>query len=118
VVGEWERGAYCFVEFEDARKDSVFKKQGAKATREWGARFDHGYSQIIDWFHKLDGRSPGIDLLARFGLYEIQYEAILVIGRDAPRRGRKTAAGLAYGQGHGERQKIICMTFDSSWGNS
>ncbi|HEV3260056.1 MAG TPA: Shedu anti-phage system protein SduA domain-containing protein [Gemmataceae bacterium] len=82
AVGEWGRGAYCFVEFEDARRDSVFQKQGAKATRQWGRRFDHGYSQIIDWAHKLDGRSPSADLLARFDRHEISFEAILVIGRD------------------------------------
>ena len=71
VVGEWERGEYCFVEFEDARHDSIFEKQGKKATREWARRFNHGYSQIIDWAHKLDGRSPSADFLARFGRYEI-----------------------------------------------
>jgi hypothetical protein len=71
AVGEWEKGAYCFVEFKNAQKDSVFKKQGSKATREWGPRFDHGYSQIIDWFDKLDGLSPSTDFLARFGRYDI-----------------------------------------------
>src|SRR5882762_9676393 len=28
AVGEWARGAYCFVEFEDGRRDSVFQQQG------------------------------------------------------------------------------------------
>src|SRR5438046_2494598 len=82
AVGEWVRGAYCFVEFEDAIVTSVFEKQGKKATREWARRFDHGYSQIIDWFHKLDDRNASADFLTRFGAYEINYEGVLVIGRD------------------------------------
>jgi hypothetical protein len=36
AVGESARGAYCLVEFEDARRESVFQQQGAKATRAWG----------------------------------------------------------------------------------
>src|SRR5262249_1702365 len=80
AVWEWGRGAYCLVEFEDARSNSIFAPSGKKATREWGRRFEHGVSQIIDWVHKLDTRSPSADLLARFGHYEISYEAILVIG--------------------------------------
>lgn len=82
AVGDWERRAYCFVEFEDAREQSIFEKKGDKATREWGRRFEHGYSQIIDWLHKLSGREVSNDNLARFGAHEITYEAVLVIGRD------------------------------------
>ena len=35
AVGEFASGSYCFIEFEDARENSVFEKQGKKATREW-----------------------------------------------------------------------------------
>jgi hypothetical protein len=114
AVGEWEKGAYCFVEFEDARRDSVFRRQGAKATREWGRRFDHGYSQIIDWVHKLDGLVPGADILARFGRYDISFEAVLVIGRDRHLdagekerfewRARKVLVNTT---------RVICLTFDA-----
>src|SRR5262249_7926987 len=83
AVGDSSQGAYCFVEFEDARVGSVFEKKGAKAVREWGKRFDHGYSQIVDWIHKLSGRNMSADNLARFGVPEISYETVLVIGRDA-----------------------------------
>jgi len=80
VIGDWARREYCFVEFEDARSNSIFTRRSSKATREWGRRFEHGYSQIIDWYHKLDTR-PVPDLLSRFGHPEIRYEAVLVIGR-------------------------------------
>lgn len=112
AVGEWERGAYCLVEFEDAREDSVFKREGKKATRAWGPKFEHGYSQILDWLHKLDGRSAA-DCLARFGRHAVHARAVLIVGRD-------------HHLDEGERQrlkwrndnvvvrsdKIICLTFD------
>lgn len=82
AVGQWDRRAYCFVEFEDGRENSVFHRQGAKATTEWARRFEHGYSQIIDWLFKLDDRNKSDDFVARFGGRAIDYEAILVIGRD------------------------------------
>ena len=113
VVGEWERGAYCFVEFEDATGNSIFEKQGKKATREWARRFDHGCSQIIDWVHKIDDRKDSADMLARFGLHEINYETVLVVGRDKhldageKQRLAWRAENVVVGS-----KKIICMTFD------
>src|SRR5271156_3354035 len=47
AIGDKDRGAYCLIEFEDAKINSVFQKHSKKATREWGTRFDHGYSQAI-----------------------------------------------------------------------
>jgi hypothetical protein len=113
AVGEWARGAYCFIEFEDARSNSIFERQGKKATREWGRRFDHGFSQIIDWAHKLDGRSPSADLLARFGRFEINYEAVLVIGRDKHLdEGEKQRLNWRTDKVSVNNKKIFCMTYD------
>jgi hypothetical protein len=113
VVGEWDRGEYCFVEFEDARTDSIFKKQGKKATREWGPRYEHGYSQIADWAHKLDTRSPSIDLLGRFGRHEINYEAVLVIGRDKHLDAGETQRWTWRNNSTlMNSKKVVCMTFD------
>lgn len=113
AVGEWARGAYCFVEFEDAREDSVFERQGKKATREWGRRLEHGYSQIIDWVHKLGDRSASADFLARFGRREIHYETVLVIGRDQHLdEGEKQRLAWRTDNVAVNTKKIICMTFD------
>jgi hypothetical protein len=113
VLGEWARGAYCFVEFEDARSNSIFEQEGKKATRKWGRRFEHGYSQIIDWAHKLDGRTPSADLLARFGRYEINYEAVLVIGRDKHLdEGEKQRLNWRTDKIAINAKTILCMTFD------
>ncbi len=113
AVGEWDQGTYCLVEFEDAREDSVFKKKGQKATREWGPRFEHGWSQIIDWAHKLDTRSPSADLLARFGRYEIHYETVLVIGRDKHlNEGERQRLAWRNENVGFQMKQVLCMTFD------
>jgi hypothetical protein len=111
--GEWGRGEYCFIEFEDARAESVFEKQGTKATREWARRFDHGYSQIIDWAHKLDGRAFSVDCLARFGRPEINYETAFVIGRDGHLdEGEKHRLSWRSDKVAVKNKKVTCLTFD------
>jgi hypothetical protein len=82
VVGDSVKRAYCFTEFEDAGPNSLFVRQGKKATREWSARFDHGYSQIIDWFCKLEDMRKSDAFEARFGARSISYMGVLVVGRD------------------------------------
>jgi hypothetical protein len=67
VVGDAGSGAYGFIEFEDAAPNSIFVRRGAKSTPEWSSRFEHGYSQIIDWFYKLDDMARTGEFEARFG---------------------------------------------------
>jgi hypothetical protein len=82
VVGDVTRATYGFVEFEDAAPDSIFRKQGKKDTLLWASRFEQGYSQIIDWFWKLDDLARTDTLRHRFeGAKSIRYEGLLVIGR-------------------------------------
>ena len=54
VIGDSVSRNFCFVEFEDATPNSVFVKKRGKATPEWSPRFDHGFSQILDWFAILE----------------------------------------------------------------
>jgi hypothetical protein len=82
AVGDWSRKAYTFVECEDARPNSLFVKQGEKATRAWAPRFDGGYGQIVDWFYKLQVMTDTPDMEARFGKRSIRYTGVLIIGRD------------------------------------
>ena len=82
VVGDSAGNAYCFVEFEDADPRRLFIQRGKKATREWSPRFDHGYSQIIDWFHKLDDMEKSSGYTARFGAATIRHSGVLIVGRD------------------------------------
>jgi hypothetical protein len=94
VVGDSQNHQYCFVEFEDAAATSIFKKS-ARATLDWSQRFEHGFSQIIDWILWLDNQRGTAAYTSRFGVSPIQFVALLVIGRDrfleeAPLRERLT----------------------------
>ncbi|MDR3639121.1 MAG: DUF4263 domain-containing protein [Isosphaeraceae bacterium] len=80
VVGDSAKPSYCFVEFEDARSNSIFVKR-RRDVPEWASRFERGYSQIIDWFWKLDDMSRTGDFEHRFGDRSVDYTALLVIGR-------------------------------------
>jgi hypothetical protein len=113
VVGDSVKNAYCFIEFENADANRLFVKQARKATREWSPRFDHGYSQIIDWFCKLEDMKKSDDFAARFGGRSISYTGILIVGRDQYllpgererlewRRSHVTVAS----------QTVQCVTFD------
>lgn len=82
AVGDLNSNTFCFIEFEDAKKESVFVKNGKKYKLEFSPRLEHGFSQIIDWFYKLDGLQNTDDFEERFGKNKIEYEAILIIGRN------------------------------------
>jgi hypothetical protein len=84
VVGDSKRQMYVFVEFEGAAPRSIFYKQAKKDTLAWGPHFERGYSQIIDWFWKLDDLIRTDTLRHRFeDARSIHYYGLLVIGRSA-----------------------------------
>ncbi len=114
ALGDWNRKAYCFIEFEDAEPQSIFQKAGKKATREWGRRFEHGYSQVIDWFHKLTKMTEHPDFEARFGKRTIGFDGALVIGRDKDLLASELAR-LEWRQEHVvvHSKRIMCVTFDA-----
>lgn len=82
AVGDSVRKAYTFVEYEDASPNSLFVKQGERATRAWSSRFEKGYGQIIDWFYKLHVMTDTPDMEARLGKRSIRYTGVVIIGRD------------------------------------
>ncbi len=79
-MGDHDRAAYCFIEFEDATPNSVFS-HSKRYTPEWGSRFEHGFSQIVDWAYKLADLEKSDTFEARFYAKEIESMSILVIGR-------------------------------------
>lgn len=113
AIGNWDGSLFTFVEFEDAIPSSIFEKKGGRATREWGKRFDHGYSQLIDWFHKLAKMAEHPDFEAKFGKRTIRFDGLLVIGREKglalPELQR-----LEWRSEHVvvHSQKITCVTYD------
>lgn len=113
VLGDWDRKAYCFIELEDAEPQSIFQKAGKKATREWGRRFEHGYSQVIDWFHKLTKMAEHPDFEGRFGKRTIAFDGALVIGRDKDLVATEMAR-LEWRRDHVivHSKRVACVTFD------
>ena len=81
AVGDTKSQQYGFVELEDAKHNSVFinKKRSAPY---WSPRFEQGYSQVVDWFWKLQDMSSTQEFVLRFGTDYIKYEGMLIVGRD------------------------------------
>jgi hypothetical protein len=103
------------VEFEDAEADSVFKRGGARARRDWSPRFDRGYSQIIDWFCKPHDMEKSDEFEARFGARSIEYSGLLVVGRERhfePGERRRLEWRRSFVVVNSK--KIRCVTFDES----
>ena len=81
AVGNSDNNAYCLIEFEDARKNSLFQEE-TKYKPSYGKRLEHGYSQIIDWFCKLDGLQRSQDMIDRYNASTVDFYGILIIGRN------------------------------------
>lgn len=83
VVGDSGRRAFTLIELEDASEDSVFRSVAGKHTPEWGRRFEHGFSQLVDWFWKLDVQRQNDDFRDRFGGSDASFFGMLVVGRSS-----------------------------------
>jgi hypothetical protein len=113
AVGDWERKAYTFVECEDARPNSLFVNQGARAARAWSSHFERGYSQIVDWFYKMHVMTDTPDMEARFGKRAIRYAGVLIICRDQHMRDGEELR-LEWRQEHVvvNSKHVYCVTYD------
>jgi hypothetical protein len=83
VVGVKAHRRYCVIEFEDGRQESIFKVSPNLKTKVWSPRFEHGFSQIIDWFSLLDDLKKTDRFKRDFGSGHIRFSALLIAGRDA-----------------------------------
>jgi len=83
VVTNDSQNNYSFIEFEDAKENSIFKKNKNKKTSvyPWSSRFEHGYSQVIDWYLHLAVNNQTQNMKSEFGSYQISYSGALIIGR-------------------------------------
>jgi hypothetical protein len=115
AVGDSRTKYYAFIEFEDARPQSIFVKKKGKQTPEWSSRFEHGFSQLVDWFFKLDDERGTAEFKALFGSEPISYEGILIVGRTQV-LGPREAERLKWREQHVpiHSKKIHCLTFDQT----
>ncbi len=82
LLGNKTDGRFCIVEFEPGEEGALFKKKPPKYP-EWSARFEHGFSQIVDWFCALEDGAKTNDFRDTFGDKPITFASLLVMGRDA-----------------------------------
>jgi len=118
VVGDSVNHSYCFVEFEDASPNSIFLSKGGRSTPDWSPRFEHGYSQIVDWFWKLSDLERTDDFQNRFNSRSIDYIGLLIIGR-GKNLGLREQRRLKWRQKKTvvNSQQIRCITFDELYEN-
>jgi hypothetical protein len=112
IAGDWSRSAFVLVEFENAFPNSIFSHK-ARATPEWAPRFEHGFSQILDWFYKMDTQRHTPDFQQRFGSRDIHVSGVLVVGRKqdfGPREQDRLSWRHQHVTVHGKQ--IYSMTFD------
>jgi hypothetical protein len=113
LLGSRQEAAFCVVEFEDGKQDSIFKKQPKRKNPEWSARFEHAFSQITDWFYNLEDFKNTQGFAATFGAGHTSFTGLLVMGRSAAlddvKRSRLRWRTDTVQIG---RHKVACVTFD------
>ncbi len=113
VIGNSERQAYCAIELEDAQPDSVFRPVGRKATSEWGRRFEHGFSQLVDWFFAWDDHKSSEGFAKQFGYGHVEFYGLLLIGRTAGiSEADRTRLRWRSGRVSVNSHKVYCRTYD------
>ena len=118
AVANAAKDKFLFIEFEDAKRGSVFKAKtsGSSTTSyEWSKRFEHGYSQVVDWHYRMDDMSGTSRLEEAFGVPNIDYDGLLVIGRDHFIREAGGVARLRWRKDKTiiNSRRIHCLTFDA-----
>lgn len=113
VVGNQQSKTFCIVEMEDARPDSVFRKVANRMTTEWSPRFEHGFSQLVDWSYVLDDFKKTDRFARDFGHGHIRFHAMLLLGRNSgisepDRRRLRWRAEKVRVDSH----SFECLTFD------
>lgn len=85
VVSNNSHSEFAFIEFENATEGSIFTKTINKRTlaHSWSPRFEHGYSQVIDWYHHLRENDGTSNMLSEFGRRTIKSYGALIIGRNS-----------------------------------
>ncbi len=113
LLGSKKVNQFCVVEFEPGKQDAIFNKQAKRKNPEWSSRFEHAFSQIVDWFYSFEDQKNTAAFQNTFGTGEITFVSLLVMGRKSslnnPQMRRlvwRTKKVLI------DSHKVICITFD------
>lgn len=84
VVGDSNTRHFVLVEFEDAKKNSIFKSATKKRNiPDWSPRFEHGFSQLVDWAWIMADSKNSISKKAAFKGDVADWTLLLISGRDS-----------------------------------
>ena len=92
---------------------AFFIRPTRAALKAWGRRFEHGFSQLVDWFFAFDDLKHTAGLPACSGKVTCEFYGLLVIGRSADLsehdfarlRWRSDRVSI-------NTHKVICLTYD------
>ena len=85
VAGDSEANAYTLIEVEDALEFSIFTKLPEdKTMKRWSPRFEHGFSQLVDWAWRISEEGMSSAAFRRIiADNNPSFHLLLVVGRDA-----------------------------------
>ena len=117
AIADVSMSKFLFIEFENAKADSIFSiksKSGSTISYEWSSRFEHGFSQVLDWHFRIDDYRRSSKIKEHFGQQDIEYEGLLVIGRDAAvaKQGSEDRLKWRIENTTIKSRRIHCLTFD------
>ena len=82
--GDSARNAYILVEFENAVDNSIFLRlERGKTMKRWSRRFEHGFSQLVDWAWRLSCEGPSDAYDRILGARHASIHLLLIAGRDS-----------------------------------
>jgi hypothetical protein len=113
ILGNKASGTFCVVEFEDGKPDNIFKRSAKRSMTHWSPRFEHGFSQLVDWFCLLDDFKKTDRFAKEFGHGYIRLSTLLILGRNSglseyDRHRLKWRADKVRIDSH----SVECLTFD------
>lgn len=113
MIGNPEKKAYCAIEMEDARPNSILNQTTGRAAKEWGRRLEHGFGQLVDWFFSFDDLKRSSAFTNHFGYGHIEFFGLLLVGRSADlTENDRTRLRWRSDRVSINTHKVYCLTYD------
>lgn len=117
AIANKERSKFLFVEFENAKKYSIFAKKAESdghTSYQWSKVFEHGFSQVVDWYFRIADYRKTSKIEEHFGAQKIDYVGILVLGRDHFLKQAGLTQRFEWRRANTviNSQPLFCFTFD------